>query len=322
MDTPVEIELSIILVNWNSVAYLMKCLDSVQKQSEGLTYEVVVVDSASFDGCDAMMAQNFPEFKFIQSRENLGFAKANNLGFRNSCGENVLFLNPDTEVIGPALKALVKGLKELPDAGLVGCKLLNTDGSVQTSCIQSYPTILNQVLDSEFLRARSPKSSLWGMAALFSEDTKPLQVEAVIGACMLMKRSTFEQMGMFSEDYFMYGEDIDLCYKISKAGYRNYYIPSAAITHHGGKSSEKRRSVFPVVTMRESTWRFMRKFRGRCYAAAYRFSMGACAVMRLTVMAILIPFLMLARSRDSLVGAGRKWLAVLGWSLWSKLKLD
>jgi GT2 family glycosyltransferase len=81
MDTPVETELSIILVNWNSVAYLKKCLDSVQKQSEGLTYEVVVVDSASFDGCDAMMAQNFPEFKFIQSRENLGFAKANNWGF-------------------------------------------------------------------------------------------------------------------------------------------------------------------------------------------------------------------------------------------------
>jgi GT2 family glycosyltransferase len=85
------------------------------------------------------------------------------------------------------------------------------------------------------------------MAALFSEDTKPLQVEAVIGACMLMKRSTFEQIGMFSEDYFMYGEDIDLCYKISKAGYRNYYIPSAAITHHGGKSSASGAAYFRLL---------------------------------------------------------------------------
>ena len=129
-----------------------------------------------------------------------------------------LFLNPDTELVGPAINVLFDHLRALPDAGAVGCKLLNSDGTVQTSCIQSIPTILNQVLDSEASRAKWPRSLLWGMAPLFSASENPEEVEAITGACVMLKREVFEEVGLFSEDYFMYAEDIDLSYKIRKAG--------------------------------------------------------------------------------------------------------
>lgn len=160
-------DLSVIIVNWNSKDYLRKCLVSVFAETHDIEFEVIVIDSASFDGCGEMLNEQFPKIKFIQSERNLGFAKANNAAFETSTGECILFLNPDTEVVGAAISTLYEQLRKLPDAGLVGAKLLNADGTIQTSCIQSFPTIVNQVLNSESMRARWPKSSLWGMASLF-----------------------------------------------------------------------------------------------------------------------------------------------------------
>src|SRR5437762_3548719 len=132
-------DLSIIIVNWNSKDYLRKCLKSIYANTHGIDFEIIVVDNASFDGSGELLAQDFPKVRFVQSHTNLGFARANNLGFGNSTGRNVLFLNPDTEAVGGALNELLQRLQRLPNAGVVGCKLLNTDGSMQTSCLQSYP---------------------------------------------------------------------------------------------------------------------------------------------------------------------------------------
>jgi GT2 family glycosyltransferase len=303
-------DLSIIIVNWNSVDFLKKCLASVKAGTQGIDYEIIVIDSASFDGCGEMLQKQFPEIIFIQSQENVGFARANNIAFEKSCGSKILFLNPDTEIDSSAINIIYEYLQKLPKAGALGCKLLNTDRSIQTSCLQSFPTILNQNLDSEFLRERFPGSALWGMAPLFNNNAEPSLVDAISGACIMIERKVFEEIGKFSEDYFMYTEDIDLCYKVKQAGYLNYYVPDASIVHHGGGSSQEAKSNFAVVMMRESMYKFLLKTKGRVYAWCYRLSMLITALLRL--IALKINSAIFKRQN---INSINKWKAVLQWSL-------
>ena len=174
-------DLSIIIVNWNSADYVKTCLASIFRAPPGLSFEVIVIDSGSNDNCGAIIARNFPAVKFIQANDNLGFPKANNRAYSCAKGDVILFLNPDTEIRGGMILNLWQSLRHLPQAGIVGAKLLNADGTVQTSCIQSFPTILNQVLDSELLRRWFPTARLWGMAALFKEGMQPEEVDIVSG---------------------------------------------------------------------------------------------------------------------------------------------
>jgi GT2 family glycosyltransferase len=308
-------DLSIIIVNWNSSDYLQKCIASVLEWTSNVDFEILVIDSASFDGVDKMLRQHYPEVRFIQSDTNLGFAKANNVAFRKSTGTHILFLNPDTELIGPAINILYNYLQTLPKAGAIGCKLLNGDRSVQTSCIQAFPTLLNQTLNSEFLQTRFPNMPIWGMRSLFCATDEPAEVEMISGACLMLKRSLFEQVGLFSEEYFMYAEDLDLCYKIRKASYLNYYIPSASVIHFGGGSTAKSPSDFSVVMMRESIWRFLKKNRGRIYGTAYRASIAVSAIGRLLLLMMLLPAPYLGKKSTSWKGSLKKWWAILGWSL-------
>ena len=309
-------DLSIIIVNWNSVDFLYKCLASVYANSKGMSFEVIVIDNASFDGCEEMIQKGFPQVRFIQSQKNLGFARANNLASEEAAGKVLLFLNPDTEVIGPALQCMVACLTSLPDAGVVGPTLLNSDGSIQTSCIQSFPSILNQVLDSEYLRAAFPKWPLWGNQALFEESSQSVVVEGISGACLMIRKSIFEDVGRFSSEYFMYGEDMDLCYIAQKAGLKNYYVSKARVIHHGGEStaslSDKQ---FSSVMMRQSVLRFMRGHRGDGYAVVFRLAMAIAALCRLTVVAVVMLFLGITPQRHTLSLAFAKWFRVLRWAI-------
>src|SRR3990170_4357170 len=197
-------DLSIVIVNWNSKEYLRKCINSILAETHGIEFEIVVIDNASFDGCDEMLRRHYPQVRFIQSERNLGFAKANNAAFHTTCGRDILFLNPDTELVNSAVAIMLKYLRQLPNAGAVGCKLLNWDKTVQTSCVQSFPTILNQLLASELLRTLWPKSSLWGNAPLFGDCNGPEEVEAISGACVMMNRTLFKQSILFSKTNLMY----------------------------------------------------------------------------------------------------------------------
>src|SRR5271154_4562824 len=162
------VELSVICVNWNSVDYLEECITSIYETTEGISFEIIVVDNASPQGGVETLKDQFPEIVIIESKENLGFAGANNIGFRRSTGSYVLFLNPDTRIIGRALNIILNQIKSLPDAGIVGCKLLNTDLTVQLTAIQKFPTILNQVLDAEYLQRKWPQCPLWEIGPLFA----------------------------------------------------------------------------------------------------------------------------------------------------------
>ena len=311
-----KMELSIIIVNWNSACHVRNCLRSILAHTRDLDYEIIVIDAGSFDGCGEMLGREFPQARFIQNQSNCGFVRANNIAYSASRGESILFLNPDTELLGPAVNLLHEQIQALPTAGALGCKLLNSDRTVQISCVQSFPTILNQFLDSEFLRARWPKSVLWGTAPLFSQAEGPKEVETISGACMMLKRETFEKVGMFSQDYYMYAEDVDLCHKLRQAGYTNYYLPTATIVHHGGSSSQSAPGNFSVVMMRESIWRFFCKTRGKVYGCGFRCAMLAAAFMRLLLLGLLFPVRTAMRRGTGGVASLRKWWFVLRWSLW------
>lgn len=314
------IDLSILIVNWNSCDYLEKCLKSIFANLGRLRCEVIVIDNASYDGSDGMTRLKFPQVVFIQSDMNLGFSRANNLALSRSHGRNMLFLNPDTEINGSALEELVSRLESLPDAGIVGARLLNSDNSLQTTCITSIPSLLNQALDSDFLKRAFPRWRLWGKRPLFDGTSTPTSVEAISGACMLVTKAALEQVGGFTVDFFMYSEDMDLCAKIRRAGLRIYYIPSAVIVHHaGGSSASREESHFSSLLMRESVERFMELHHGRLYARLYKVSMALSACARLSLLAIMAPIVVWPPYRGFIWHGLGKWVTILGWSVgWNR----
>jgi hypothetical protein len=311
-------ELSIIYVNWNSLDYLRESIASVFQHTREHSFEIIVVDNASPEPGVDSLKEIFPDIKIVKSEQNLGFAGANNLGFRHSEGEYVLFLNPDTKLVAPSIDLLLARSKTLPDAGIVGCKLLNTDLTVQLSSIQTYPTILNQAMDAEYLRLRWPECPLWKIAPLFSEKVSLIKVDIIPGACMLLRKTVFEQAGLFSEEYFMYAEDLDLNYKVKAAGFTNYYVGETAIIHHGGTSSSRQKvSQWATIMKYRAMVQLFRKTRGGIYALGYRVAMGAVAVGRLILLALLSPFGNLVSDRESMKHSREKWKTVLklsaGW---------
>jgi hypothetical protein len=271
------------------------------------------VDNASFDGCGEKLSQEYPSVIFLQSQYNLGFARANNFGAKHARGGVLLFLNPDTEVQKGAINFLYEEVRRLQEAGVVGCRLLNSDGSVQTSCVQAIPTVLNQLFNAEVLRRWFPKFRFWGISALSESGKVPVQVEAVSGACMMIRREVFNLVGGFSSDFFMYCEDLDLCYKTQRAGFTNFHLGNAVIIHHGGGSSGQERSNFSNVMICESVYRFLRKSRGVLYGDIYRIALCSAAIIRIGLIVLLFPvYSQLRRSQNSIASL-LKWVAILRW---------
>jgi len=277
-------ELSIIYVNWNSVNYLRACIASVYEHTRGIDFEIIVVDNASPEGGVDAIKEQFPDIVLIKSGENLGFAGANNVGFRASKGKCVLFLNPDMKVLNPAINIMYERLQSLPDAGIVGCRMHHGDLRVMTNSMMKFPGILNQIFQFEAVRLRWPSFPMWDIAPLFSESQEPAKAEVITGACMMMRREVFEKVGMFNEEYFMYAEDFDLCWKITRAGYTNYFAGGGDIIHYGGGSSPRE---WQTAMKMKADLRLVANFRGRFYALLFRGAMAVNAILRLGVAAVL-----------------------------------
>ena len=179
----------------------------------------------------------------------------------------------------------------------------------------SFPTILNQVLAADILVNKWPKSRLWGAASLYRPGPGPHEVEVISGACLMVRREVFEKVERFSEDYFMYTEDLDLCYKVRRAGWRNYYVAEATVTHFGGSSSKQAASDFSNVMMRESISRFLRKTRGGVYSVGYRCVMLFSSLCRLAALCLGGPLQSLRGRGSAWRSSLRKWFAILRWSL-------
>ena len=302
------VKLSIILVNWNSAEYLRKCIASIREYTRTVEFELIVVDNASPEGDADILTRQFVNLKLIKSPANIGFGRANNLGFRHSTGEYLLFLNPDTKLVNPAIDIMLKHAEKLENMGILGCRLLNSDLSVQSSCIQTFPTILNQALDTDLFRDRWPRSRLWGTAPLLSDSQTPVGVEVISGACMMVRRDVFERIGLFSEEYFMYAEDLDICRKAVRAGCTNYYIGDARIVHYGGGSSSPHTAT---AAKWNSMVQYFVKNRGYGYALLFRGVMSVVALFRLGLIALGL----FGRSSGDNTGSGystsMKWRTIL-----------
>lgn len=315
-----SVQLSIVYVNWNSLDFLEKSIASVLRYTSSTAIEIIVVDNGSTsEGLRAgleKIAAMLPGIRIVPLRKNLGFAGANNLGANHARGETLLLLNPDTELKGPAIDTMMAHLADLPDAGVLGCRLVNPDGSVQTSSIQLLPTILNQILDSEALRLRWPGCPLWRIEPLFRQARTPVEVETISGACMLVPKPVFQGVGGFSEEYFMYAEDMDLCYKIAKSGFRNYYCGDATMIHYGGRSSSRQTVSQWATHMKfRAMVMLLRKVRGSMYAFVYRIAMFLMAIARLALIGGALCVNWKNQARISLWWSWSKWVAVLNASL-------
>ncbi|MBN2485041.1 MAG: glycosyltransferase [Bacteroidales bacterium] len=233
-------DLSIVIVNYNVKHFLEQCLHSVEKAIGNLNVEVFVVDNDSVDGSCQMVYQKFPWVKVIQNKENLGFAKANNQAIRKSEGKYVLLLNPDTFVKEDTLVSCFNFCENNPDAGGLGVKMIDGKGNFLPESKRSLPTPAIAFYKIFGLSAIFPGSRVFGKYHLgYLDKDKIHKVEILAGAFMWLRKETLDKTGLLDEDFFMYGEDIDLSYRIIKAGYNNYYYPETTIIHYKGESTKK-----------------------------------------------------------------------------------
>ncbi|MBQ6205437.1 MAG: glycosyltransferase family 2 protein [Prevotella sp.] len=232
-------KLNVVIVNYNVRHYLEQCLLSLQKALENIEAEVYVVDNHSKDGSVEQLQPRFPSVKFITSQHNLGFARANNVAIRQGESEYVLLLNPDTIVTSDAIMHSVEFMDAHPEAGALGLKMLRADGSPAKESRRGLPTPLTAFYKMTGLCERFPNHRKLGKYYMgYLPWDAPCEIEVVSGAFCMLRREALNQVGLLDEDYFMYGEDIDLSYRILKAGWKNWYIPEH-ILHYKGESTQK-----------------------------------------------------------------------------------
>jgi GT2 family glycosyltransferase len=251
--------ISIIIVNYNVRDFLHHALVSLQKAMKGIRGDIIVVDNASDDGSVEMVRRRFPAIHLIVSKVNLGFAKANNLGLKRAQGKFLLLINPDTLVQEDTLRVMIKFFLENPDVGLAGCKVLNPDGTFQLACRRSFPRPWVAFSKMIGLSAFFPHSRLLGRYNLtYLSPDETYEIDAVSGSFMMVRREAYEQVGGLDEEFFMYGEDLDWCYRIQQAGWKNYYVHSTQIIHYKGEST-KRSNLDEIRTFYQAMHLFVQK---------------------------------------------------------------
>ena len=232
-------KLSVIIVSYNVKYHLEQCIRSVKKASEGLDADIWVVDNASSDDSVSYLESNFPEVNFISNTENVGFSKANNQAIRQSKGEYVLLLNPDTIVAEDTLKGCLDFLDTHPQVGATGVRMLNANGTFAPESRRGLPTPFTSFCKMTGLSSLFPKSRIFGRYYMkYLDENEANPVEVLSGAFNMLRRKALDQIGLLDEDFFMYGEDIDLSYRMLIGGWQNYYLPYN-ILHYKGESTEK-----------------------------------------------------------------------------------
>lgn len=239
-DAGVKImDVSVIIVNWNTSGLLAQCLWSVQAEFLSASHEIIVVDNASTDGSCEMVRRDFPDVRLIANTENRGFAAANNQGLAVARGRYVLLLNSDTIVLDRAIEKTIDFADRNPDAAVVGCRVLNPDRSLQFTCFM-FPSLLNWFLYATYLYQLFPQNRFFGRERMtWWARNDERDVDVVTGCYMLVRREAIEQVGVLDERFFMYAEETDWCLRFVADGWKNRFTPSAEIIHIGGASAPK-----------------------------------------------------------------------------------
>jgi hypothetical protein len=269
--------LSTIIVNWNTNELVLKCLQSIE-DTHFANSEIILVDNASQDGSVETVKQRFPLIKLLENPGNVGFGAANNQGFAQSSGKYILFLNPDTEVAPDAVSVLLDFMETHPKAGAAGPLLLNTDGSLQLSC-SPFPTLLRETwrmfLLDNLIHFGEYNQKKW-------DQTKTREVDSIKGACMVIRREALDQVGLFDPNYYMYTEEIDLCYRIKHADWKLFWVPQAKVIHHGGQSTRLVAEKM-FLSLFKTKILFFRKHFGNLSAFLYKIILFAASLPRAAV---------------------------------------
>ena len=256
-------DLSICIVSYNVKNDLKECLSSIQQNIHGLSYEVIVVDNDSQDGTQEMMKQDFPDICFLTNKENLGFARANNIAYQNSTGKILLFLNPDTLVKKEGFTDHVRKFSEDKRSGAMGPQLLNADNSVQKGAIRRFPGPLDTIIRFTFLRKFPLLKRIPQKYRMRDFDfSRHASVDQISGAAFFTKRDIFEKVGRFDEDFFIFYEEVDLCKRIKNMGYPVIYEPNIVIIHTGGKSRKKVNNAIRAFNIRSLLHYFRKHEKG------------------------------------------------------------
>ena len=254
-------DVSIIIINWNTKEILRDCIESVYEQAGDVDYEIIVVDNASTDGSREMIRDEFKQVVLIGNTENRGFAAANNQGMAIAKGRYVLLLNSDTVVLKNSIANTVRFADENPKAAVTGCRILNPDGTLQLTCFM-FPSVLNMFLSSTYLYKLFPKSRFFGRELMTWWDGSDVrQVDVMAGCFMLVRRDAIDQVGVMDERFFMYAEETDWCYRFKKNGWGVMFTPAGQIIHLGGQSAAKK-PIAMIVQLRLSILMFIRKHHG------------------------------------------------------------
>jgi len=294
-----RVDVSIIIVNWNTRDLLAQCLQSVYDTVNGLDFEVIVVDNASADGSVAMVRQRFPRVRVVANGENVGFVRANNQALPHCQGRYVLLLNSDTQVLPGSLSRTVRFMDAHPKAGIVGVQLLNPDGTFQAS-YTPFPTLWREFLILSGL-------GRWLVRPTFPSYGSQVERGAqriagyLEGAYLMARREAVDEVGGLDERIFMYAEDVDWCYRFHQAGWEVWYLPDAPIVHYGGQSSKKRGGRMEAELYRSRVY-FFRKNYGRFAAMCLKVLIYAMTLPKILIHGVL-------RS----VTKGRRGRIVTGW---------
>ncbi len=267
-DGPV---VSVLIVSWNTIGLLRKCLSSINELIGVAEYEVIVVDNGSSDGSAAMVTREFPDVLLIQNGDNLGFAKANNQGYAISRGTYCLLLNSDTEASLEAVSGCVEYIDAHDDVSIVGCRLEYPGGAFQGSCFR-FPSLRGVILSNLGMSQAFPNSYIFNYDRYGNRQWGEVQeVNCVMGSFMMVRRSALEESCVFDEGYFMYAEETELCWSMLQNNLKVMYFPQFSIVHHWGGSSGRNpvTSAWAYEGVRRGTLRFLWRNRGalRAYVA-------------------------------------------------------
>lgn len=238
-----SVKLSVVIVSYKVKELLRQCLYSLIRALENIDSEIFVVDNASFDGTPDMIKELFPEVILMELKENCGYAKANNKALKLSKGEYILLLNPDTIVYPDTIKKMISLMDSQKDIGASTCKVVLLDGSLDLACRRSFPRTIDLFWKEIGFSKLFPNNKFFSRYnLLYLDENKSYDVECIVGAFMFIRKKVLDTIGLLDENFFMYGEDLDLCYRIIKSGWRIHYFPEAIIIHHKGASSIKHKA--------------------------------------------------------------------------------
>ncbi|MEW6506533.1 MAG: glycosyltransferase [Bacteroidota bacterium] len=303
-----SIDLSIIIVNYNVKEFLLNLLQSIENAKNNYALEIIVVDNASDDGSVELIKEKYPYVKLIVNKTNVGFGSANNQALEIACGKYFLLINPDAIVKENTFKEMIEFFERTQDAGISGCKVLNPDGTLQLACRRGFPGPWTSFTKVMGLSRLFPNSRLFARYNLtYLDENQTYEVDAVSGAFMMIRKELYQKIGGFDQQFFMYGEDLDLCYRTQKSGYKVFYVHTTEIIHFKGEST-KRSRMDETKVFYDAMHLFVRKHFSSSFliesilqtAIIFRKLVAFANIYRLAIFSIVI---------DSLLFMGAVWSA-------------